>query len=155
MQMKNIKALLLIGLSICLGNSFVVAQGLMDKSTEEVFTVVEDMPIPWFYKTECLETRSSEKQMCYNQKLIEYLGANLEYPTKAYENKTEGMVVIKFVIDKEGYVKDAKAVKSLGDGCDEAALKIVEAMPQWVPGRQRGVPVNVWYTLPVKFQLKQ
>ena len=131
------------------------AQGLMDRPNEEIFTVVEDMPIPWFYKSECLDVNSTEKQRCYEAKLVEHLGRKLMYPDVALEKRTEGLVVIRFVIDKQGNVRDAQAVKSLGDGCDEAAIKVVEEMPQWIPGRQRGIPVNVWYTLPIKFQLKK
>ncbi|MEZ5009131.1 MAG: energy transducer TonB [Chitinophagales bacterium] len=135
-------------------NSFLASgQSLLSKDTKDVFTVVEDMPIPWFYKTECIDVDIEEKQNCYTLKLKEYLSKNLNYPYKAVSSKTEGTVVIQFVISKDGSIQDAEIVKDIGDGCGAEALKLVNEMPDWVPGRQRGVPVNVRYTLPVKFQL--
>ena len=137
-------------------NSFLASgQSLLSKDTKDVFTVVEDMPIPWFYKTECIDVDTEEKQNCYTLKLKEYLSKKLNYPYKAVSSKTEGTVVIQFVISKDGSIQDAEIVKDIGNGCGTEALKLVNEMPDWVPGRQRGVPVNVRYTLPIKFQLSK
>lgn len=131
------------------------SQSLLSKETKDVFTVVEDMPIPWFYKTECIEVSNADKQNCYASKLKAYFSEQLSYPPKAMSNKTEGTVVVQFVIGKDGSITDAEIIKDIGDGCGAAALQLVNKMPDWVPGRQRGVPVNVRYTLPVKFQLSK
>ena len=68
------------------------------------------------------------------------------------------MAVLQFVVSEKGEVKDVKVVRDIGAGCGDAAQKVVEAMndlPQkWTPGRQRGRPVKVLYTLPVKFRLE-
>ena len=69
-------------------------------------------------------------------------------------NKTEGYVVTQFVIDKSGAIRNVEILKDIGDGCGRAAQMAVESMPDWIPGRQRGIPVNVRYTIPVKFDLK-
>jgi len=141
-------------LAILLNPSFISAQSLVsEEETDAVFTVVEDMPIPFLYKTECLEVRSNEKRSCYMHKLNNWLSNQLTYPSTAVRNKTEGDVITQFVVDKTGAIRDLVIVKDIGDGCGDAAIKALEGMPDWIPGRQRGVPVNVRYTIPVRFDL--
>ncbi len=122
---------------------------------EEIFKVVEEMPR--FPGCENLPT-IAEKKACADRKLMEFIYANIEYPNIARENNIEGTVVIRFVIDKDGKVKDAEIVREIGGGCGEAALKVVKKMndlpERWSPGKQRGRPVSVYFTLPVKFMLK-
>jgi protein TonB len=151
--MKNICYLLL--LFCCFGiSSPVFGQGLLSKEEEEIFTIVEDMPIPWLYKTECLEVASENKNACYQSKVSAYLLEQMTYPYQAIQNKIEGIVVIQFVVDETGKITDTQIVKDIGFGCGAEALKQVSKMPDWIPGRQRGVPVKVRYTLPVQFKLK-
>jgi protein TonB len=128
-------------------------QTLLYDTDEEIFEIVEDPPIPWLYKSTCMEVEYTVKYDCYMQELGKWLAENLVYPSKASDNKTEGMVIIQFIIDKSGAIRDADVVRDIGDGCGKAALSVVNAMPDWVPGRQRGEPVHVRYTLPVKFKL--
>lgn len=87
-------------------------------------------------------------------KLLEYLSRNIKYPTIAKENNITGRVYVTFVVDKEGKVKDAKILRGIGGGCDDEALRVVKAMPEWKPGRQNGRSVMVQYNLPVVFNLK-
>ncbi|MBK7430902.1 MAG: TonB family protein [Bacteroidetes bacterium] len=87
-------------------------------------------------------------------KLMEYLGKNIKYPTIAKENNIQGRVYVTFVVDKDGKVKDAKVLRGIGGGCDEEALRVVKNMPEWKPGRQNGRSVLVQYNLPVVFNLK-
>ncbi len=148
---KIIYLLLFITVSFYNVNS----QSLLSKESEEVFSVVEDMPIPWFYKNECIDVPTEDKQNCYYIKLKQHLSEDLYYPEKALNNKTEGVVIVQFVISKDGSITDSEIVKDIGDECGTAALKVISDMPNWVPGKQRGKPVNVRYTLPVKFQLKK
>jgi protein TonB len=88
------------------------------------------------------------------QKLIEYLANNFKYPSAARENGIKGMVYIYFVVGKDGKVKDAKIVRGIGGGCDEEALRVVNSLPQWKPGRQNGVYVPVQFNVPLRLNLK-
>lgn len=118
----------------------------------EVFKVVEKMPI--FSGCENIEGTNEEISKCSTGKMLEFVYKTLRYPALARENGIEGMVVVQYIIDKEGMVRDAKIVTDIGQGCGEAALDVVNQMPAWTPGMQRGKPVDVQYTLPIKFKLE-
>lgn len=114
--------------------------------------------------TSTLEMRVIEQQATYpggEKALLEYLANSIKYPAIARENGIEGTVYIEFVIGKDGSVTGANVKRGIrsnsnnGDGgCNEEALRVVNAMPNWTPGRQEGEPVKVKYTLPVKFKLQ-
>jgi protein TonB len=87
--------------------------------------------------------------------LMKFIGSNLKYPTIAAENGIEGRVVIRFVVTKEGSVSDVQVVRSLDPSCDKEAVRVVKTMPKWVPGKQNGRNVPVYYTLPVLFRLQK
>lgn len=124
---------------------------------EEIFKVVESMPR--FPGCENEPGNNKTKEDCAKQKMLQYIYKNVEYPSVCRENGIEGMVVIQFVIAKDGSVEGAKIVRDIGGNCGLAALKVVKAMnklPQkWTPGRQRGKAVKVLYTLPVRFKLEE
>jgi protein TonB len=103
----------------------------------EIFMVVEDPPA----------FPGGEAAM------MKYISDNLEYPPMARENNIQGRVVIQFVVDENGKIIDARVVKGIGWGCDEAALKVVNSMPRWKPGKQRNKAVRVRYVLPIRFVL--
>jgi protein TonB len=63
-------------------------------------------------------------------------------------------VFINFVVEIDGSITDVKVLRGIGGGCDEEAVRVVESMPKWKPGKQRGKPVRVSYNLPVKFTLQ-
>lgn len=125
------------------------------KEEEEIFKVVEEAPR--FPGCDDLAT-IQEKTQCANKKLLEFIYKNIEYPGIARENNIEGTVVIRFVVNREGLIESAEVVREIGGGCGEEALRVVKLMnemPQrWSPGKQRGRPVKVYFTLPVKFILK-
>lgn len=87
--------------------------------------------------------------------LMRFISSNLKYPTIAAENGIEGRVVIRFVVSKDGDVTDAQVVRSLDPSCDKEAIRVVKSMPKWVPGKQNGRNVPVYYTLPVLFKLQK
>jgi len=87
------------------------------------------------------------------KELMDYLSKNLKYPVISIENNKQGVVVLRFVIDKEGNVTDINVVRSLDAHCDKEAVRVVKSMPRWTPGRQNGVAVAVYLTLPVRFNL--
>lgn len=104
---------------------------------EEIFTIVEDPAMPVggyaaFYK---------------------YIGDKMKYPTQARRMGIEGRVFVQFVIDKDGSITDVHAVKGIGAGCDEEAVRVVKGHPKWSPPKQRGQPVKQRIVLPITFKL--
>ena len=111
-----------------------------DEEVEEaqIFTVVESMP----------SFPGGDKAR------IRFLNENIEYPTMARESGIQGRVYVTFVVERNGIVTDVKILRGIGGGCDEEAIRVVKAMPKWIPGKQRGKPVRVQFTLPIKFTLQ-
>ena len=87
-------------------------------------------------------------------KMMGFLAANISYPQTARDKGVEGRVYISFVVEKDGSVSDVKVLRGIGGGCDEEAVRVVQSMPNWKPGVQKGKPVKVAYNLPVRFALK-
>ncbi len=127
-----------------------------NKKDDIPFFIVEQMPR--FPGCEGLAT-NAERDKCAQEKLLQYIYSNLEYPVIARENGIEGRVVIRFVVEKSGKIANVEIVRDPGGGCGTAAAKIIEMMndlPQrWTPGRQGGRKVSVYYTLPVVYELKK
>jgi protein TonB len=94
-----------------------------------------------------------EIENCTNQALLEFIYSKLKYPELARQNEIEGKVVVGFVVSKSGKITNIKIVRDIGGGCGEAVSKILEGMPTWEPGRQKGRKVEVRYNLPVTFKL--
>ena len=89
----------------------------------------------------------------FNGDMYAYISAHLRYPEAARVDNIAGEVLIKFVVNEDGSVSDATVVHGIGGGCDEEALKMVSTMPKWKPGKQNGIPVKVFFSLPVRFML--
>ncbi|MDG2342959.1 MAG: TonB family protein [Flavobacteriales bacterium] len=87
------------------------------------------------------------------KKLYEYLSKNIKYPEVAKENGIQGKVFVQFIICKDGKIESAKIVKGIHSSINNEALKVVKSMPNWIPGKQRGVPVKTRFTLPIKFRI--
>lgn len=85
--------------------------------------------------------------------LKSYIMENVKYPEQAKKNKVEGKVFVSFVIDKDGSVTDAKVVRAVDPTLDTEALRVVNDMEKWTPGKQKGETVKVQYTLPIQFAL--
>ncbi len=85
--------------------------------------------------------------------LSAYVSEHLKYPEKAKELRVEGLVLLQFVVEKDGLVSNAEVIRGIGYGCDEEALRVIRAMPAWKPGQQSGKPVRVRYNLPMRFKL--
>lgn len=83
-----------------------------------------------------------------------FIKKNLKYPPAALRNGLEGLVVVQFVVNKEGQISDVQVVKKLGGGTDEEAMRVVKMMPAFAPAKQNGRPVSFRYTLPVRFGLQ-
>lgn len=125
-------------------------------SQNEAYKRVEEMPR--FPGCESMEGTVAEMTKCSNQKLIEYIYNNVQYPKAAQKAGTEGTVVIQFIVDKNGVISDEIIARDIGGNCGEEALRVVKSMAvndiKWRPGIEKGVPVKVLWTLPVKFKLE-
>lgn len=86
--------------------------------------------------------------------LMKYISMNVHYPEAAMKTGTQGRVLVQFIIEEDGTVSDARVVQRVSDELDAEALRVVSAMPKWTPGRQKGQPVRVKYTMPVTFRLQ-
>ena len=104
----------------------------------EIFTVVEEQP----------GYPGGEEAR------IGFLQQNIKYPEEAKELGIQGKVFVTFVVEVDGSITDVRVLRGIGGGCDEEAIRVVRAMPKWVPGKQRGVPVRVQFNLPIKFTLQ-
>jgi len=115
---------------------FSIEQFDVNQSPEDsIFTEVEQMPI--FLGCETIADIEERKE-CSNMKMLRHVYTRITYPKLARKNKTQGLVVVRFVINKEGILASPKIMKSLGDGLDEEVIRVVESMPKWMPGMQNG-----------------
>ena len=87
--------------------------------------------------------------------LMEYLAKNIRYPAKAHEANVQGRVITQFTVGKDGAIRDAKVVRSVSPELDAEALRVINAMPNWKPGKQRGKAVACHFTVPVMFRLDE
>lgn len=85
---------------------------------------------------------------------LKYMMENVNYPEKAKYAGVQGTVWVEFIIGKDGSIEDAVVIRSVGAGLDEEALRVVNEMPKWSPGKQRGLPVKVRFRLPIKYSLR-
>ena len=106
-----------------------------NETDEPVFYIVEDMPKFPGGKT-ALKT---------------YIYSNLEYPEKAKREGIEGEVQVRFLVNEKGKVEKSEVLRSSYQGFDAPALKVIDHMPDWTPGMQRGKAVKVWYVVSIKF----
>lgn len=105
---------------------------------DPIFTVVEDMP----------SFPGGE------QALMQYLAKNIKYPVIAQENGIEGRVIVAYIVGADGKITSPEIVRGVDPALDKEALRIVENMPVWKPGKQRGKAVAVRYVLPITFRLQ-
>ena len=89
-----------------------------------------------------------------NAELMAFLAKNIKYPTIAQENGTQGRVIVQFVVEKDGSIADARVARGVDPYLDKEALRVIQSMPRWIPGKQNGKAVRVKYTVPVMFRLQ-
>ncbi len=109
-----------------------------EEATAEVFYIVEDMP----------EFPGGEAA------LRAFIAQAIKYPVIAQENGIQGKVYVTFVVGKDGSVSNATIARGVDASLDKEALRVVNTLPKWKPGKQRGKPVNVSYTVPINFVLQ-
>ena len=113
------------------------AKDNMKPDKNGVYQVVDQMP----------EFPGGEKAM------MKYLADNIKYPQKAKDNNIAGRVFVGFIVEKDGSISEVKVLRGIGGGCDEEAVRVIKAMPKWTPGKVKGEPVRVSYTIPLNFKL--
>ena len=86
--------------------------------------------------------------------LYQYLAENIQYPEQAKTDGVQGRVMVRFVVEKDGSITGAEVLRGIGGGCDEEALRVVNEMPNWTPGKQNGEAVRTQFNLPVVFKLQ-
>jgi protein TonB len=130
------------------------------ETTEGTGEVVFDEPV-----VEAVEEPAEDPNMIYTvveqpaefpggmAAMMKFISQNMKYPSQARRMGTEGSVFVEFVVDQQGKISDAHVIKGIGAGCDEEAVRVVNKMPNWKPGKQNGKAVRVRFVLPVKFVL--
>jgi TonB family protein len=87
--------------------------------------------------------------------MMKFLSNNIQYPRISRDNGSQGRAMVRFTVNSDGSIQDTEIIKSTGDMyLDREALRLVESMPKWSPGRQNGKPVRVKFVLPVNFHLQ-
>lgn len=104
-----------------------------------VFEVVEEMPIYPGGQNE----------------LMKYLAENIKYPATAVEKNIEGRVIVQFVVESDGHISNAKVARSIDPSLDAEAVRVINAMNKWTPGKQKGKNVAVRYALPIMFRIPE
>ncbi|MDR1024034.1 MAG: TonB family protein [Prevotellaceae bacterium] len=107
-------------------------------AAKKVFTAVEEMP----------QFPGGETA------LMKWLQNSIKYPKTAFEQGIQGRAVVSFIIRADGSIDDIRTVQPLSTDCDSEAIRVVKAMPKWIPGKQDGKQVDVYYTLPIVFKLE-
>ena len=133
------KKFIIMALMAVFGLTTVSAQKtVVAKKKKKVFDVVEQMP----------EYPGGQAA------LFEYLSKNIKYPADNEKKKVEGKVFVTFVVDSDGKITDVSLLKKVFPSLDAEAIRVISAMPNWIPGRQKGQAVRVKYTVPIMFRLK-
>ena len=105
----------------------------------EIFTIVEDMP-----------SFQGGDQNTFRM----FIQKNLVYPPIAAENGIQGTVYVNFVVETTGEVSKAVVIRGVDPALDKEAIRVIMSSPNWSPGKQRGKPVRVQFTFPIKFVLQ-
>jgi periplasmic protein TonB len=116
----------------------VAAKEEKEEEETQIFYIVEEMPL--FPGGEAA--------------LRDFIAKSINYPVIAQENGVQGKVYVSFIVDKDGGISDAKIARSVDPSLDKEALRVVNTLPKWKPGKQRGRPVRVSYTVPISFRLQ-
>lgn len=85
--------------------------------------------------------------------MLQYLMKNIKYPEQAMKEGIQGRVAVRFIVEKDGSISDVKPILSVHPLLNKEAVRVVESMPKWTPGKQNGKPVRVRFNVPVMFKL--
>lgn len=118
--------------------------------TDSIHTQVDRPPL----FDGCDDPLISEKQRlaCGQKAFQTFLDKNLQYPDSAKSKGTEGVVIVRFVVDETGMVSQLELLRDVPDGCGKEALRVVRALPNFSPALKMGKPVSAYMTLPIRFR---
>jgi len=114
------------------------------------FAVIEDVPI----YPGCENVAKSERRNCFQEQIYKHINKNFRYPEIAQEMGIQGRVYMHFVIDKDGSITDIKIARSPDRNLGKEAERIINKLPKMTPGKQRGRPVRVPFSIPITFRLQ-
>lgn len=132
------KTLWRVFMAVCLLAVFAFKQADDPQSQEKIYDKVDQMP----------EFQGGHEE------LISFLVKSIQYPDEAKKKGTQGKVFVNFVVGKDGSITNAKILKAVDPLLDAEALRVINAMPKWIPGKDKGKEVAVQFTLPISFALK-
>lgn len=112
----------------------------------EIFVVVEEMPI---FRPDICKTMAEG-----NVELNKHIHKSIKYPVLAQENGISGRVFVKFVVGRDGKVKNVEILRGIDPSLDQEAIRVIKGLPAFAPGKQRGVPVQVTYSTAINFILQ-
>lgn len=130
--------------------SFLFSTNLLAQSR----ALVHADEMPYFSGCEKYKYKKEKKRVCSDERLVSFLAFNVEYPEEAKIAGTEGTVYVSFIIDEEGKVTKPSIIRDIGHGCGAAAIDVLNKMPKWEPGKDKGKLVKVKLNLPIHFYLK-
>ncbi|WP_275315323.1 energy transducer TonB [Tenacibaculum bernardetii] len=104
----------------------------------------------------CLNTKKSEELDCFNAEMIKHINKYFVYPSEAIRSQIQGEVWVRFIIDKNGYVRNVKAIgPNNGEILNEEAKRVVFELPNFKPAKNNGKTVSVKYGFPINFSLEE
>lgn len=131
------KLILMLLMAVCCLMTANAQKTVVSQTNQKVFDTVEQMPE---YPGDM-------------QAMIEFLQANMKYPEDAAKQKVEGRVMVQFVVETDGSISDVHVAKQVFPSLDAEAIRVVQAMPKWTPGKEKGKVVRVKYNLPIVFRM--
>lgn len=130
-------------MNIIAENEFITSENVIDgqqvpQKKDAVFTIVEKMP----------------KYPGGESAMHTFINNNLKYPIEAQKSGIQGRVTVRYVVQSSGEISDVTVIRGIDPALDNEAMRVIKAMPKWIPGKQNGKDVDVYYTLPIIFKLK-
>ena len=134
---KMKKLILMLLMAECCLMTAHAQKTVVSQTNQKVFDTVEQMP----------------EYPGGMQAMIAFLQTNMKYPEDAAKQKVEGRVMVQFIVETDGSVSDVHVAKQVFPSLDAEAIRVVQAMPKWTPGKEKGQVVRVKYNLPIVFRM--
>ena len=131
------KLILMLLMAVCCLMTANAQKTVVSQTDPKVFDTVEQMP----------------EYPGGMQAMIEFLQTNMKYPEDAAKQKVEGRVMVQFIVETDGSISDVHVAKQVFPSLDAEAIRVVQAMPKWTPGKEKGNVVRVKYNLPIVFRM--
>ena len=131
------KLILMLLMAVCCLMTANAQKTVVSQTNQKVFDTVDQMP----------------EYPGGMQAMIEFLQANMKYPEDAAKQKVEGRVMVQFVVETDGSISDVHVAKQVFPSLDAEAIRVVQAMTKWTPGKEKGKVVRVKYNLPIVFRM--